>query len=86
MPWQPLAHFQTDIAEFAGEVMHQDHAGNAKHPEAFRKLKPIAASALKTMFDTLEWAFRRSHSNSHHSTPCTTEIKAKACFIDRLSR
>ena len=82
MPWQLLAHFQTDIAEFAGEVMHQDPAGNAKHSEAVRKLESNSASALKTMFDTLEWKFRRSHSNSHHSTPCTTEIKAKPCFID----
>ncbi len=82
MPWQPLAHFQTDIAEFAGEVMHQEPAGNAKHSEAVRKLKSNVASALKRMFDTLEWKYRQSHSNSHYSTPCTTEKTSTACSID----
>lgn len=79
MPWQPLAHFQTDIAEFAGDVMPQEMQNTRK---LFINEKSNAATEMKTMLDTLEWRYQRSHSNSHHSTPCTTEIKAKACFID----
>ena len=72
MPWQPLAHFQTDIVEFAGDVMHQDPAGNAKHSEAVRKLESNSASALKTMLDTLEWKFRAVTATAiipHHAQP-----------------
>jgi hypothetical protein len=79
MPWQPLARFQTDIAEFAGDVMPQETQNTRK---LFINEKSNAATEMKTMLDTLEWKYRRSHSNSHHSTPCTTEIKTKACFID----